>query len=383
MLDECGEVGAFRAGPRDVVVVSSADHAKTILVDQAEAFEKGPVVRTFARPVLGDGLIPVANARHRGRRKVVAHGFGPRSLAAYGDVMSDVSERAIAGFGEVIDVVAETTRLTLRIVGRTLFSVDLGEEQPELSEAFAIVLRWVTSQISSPIPTPLFLNGPARRAVGRLDETIYALIDRRRRDGGGDDLLSRLVEARDDDGRPLPDRQIRDEAMNLFLAGHETSANALAWTVDLLLRNREVFDRLRDEPALADRVFEESLRLYPPVHSLGRQSTRAVELGPYLLPRSSIVIVSPLLMHRRASYFPDPDRFDPDRPRPFPKYAYLPFGTGPRACLGATFAAMEARIFLEKLARLDLSLVDDTPNEPEMLVTLRPRRPILARVRRR
>lgn len=408
MLDECGEVGAFTLGPREVVVVASAELARAVLVDQADAFEKGPVVRRFARPVLGDGLIPVANARHRERRKIVAQGFGPRALDAYAHVMADVAAQTVSAWedGAVIDVGEEMARLALRVVGRTLFSVDLGPEQPELSEAFGVVLRWVTSQIDRPIPLPLSFpvagHPRVRRALATLNDAMYALV-RERRAHARDDLLGLMVRARDEAGRGLTDEQLRDEAMNLFLAGHETSANALTWTLDLLMRNRSAHSRVADEaravlgervPTADDvpklsftgRVFEEALRLYPPVHSLGRQAARAVQIGQWALRKGVIVIVSPLLMHRRAQYFDRPEAFEPDRfvDARAPKFAYLPFGAGPRACLGGQFATLEAVIAISTIARaVDLHLLDVTPNAPELLVTLRPSRPVRARVARR
>lgn len=187
--------------------------------------------------------------------------------------------------------------------------------------------------------------------------------------------------------------------MNLFLAGHETTANALTWALHLLLLDRGAARRLRDEservgdaatPDIVDRapyavrVFHEAMRLFPPVHSLGRVSTRPVHIGAHVLPAGAIVIVSPLLMHRRAAYFEDPDRFDPDRfARPPPRYAYLPFGAGPRGCVGAQLATIEAAIVLSTIART-VELEGRAPDriEPEMLVTLRPKQPVLARVHR-
>ncbi|MGZ3477142.1 MAG: cytochrome P450 [Polyangiales bacterium] len=372
VLAECGDVGAFTIGPRAVTVIASAELARQVLVDDADAYEKGPVVRTFSRPILGDGLISIDNARHREHRRIVAPAFGPKALAGYAKVMAEVAEETVSSWedGATIDVGEEMTRLALRVVGRTLFSVDLGREQPELSEAIATVQRWVTAQIKRPFPFPL--TPSVRAAIARLDAAIARLIAERRR-GGPDDLLAALVHTE------LGDRQIRDEAMTLFLAGHETSAGAMTWAIDLLMRHPDAW-------ALPfEHVFSETLRLYPSVHSLGRQASRSVRLGSFELPRGAIVIVSPFLMHRREAYFPRPDLFDPSRfaAPTFPKFSYLPFGAGPRACLGGQFATMEATTMLSAIARsVRLEPLDPSPNDVEMLVTLRPKREIRAKVTR-
>lgn len=371
MLAECGDVGAFTIGPRAVTVVASAELAREVLVDDADAYEKGPVVRSFSRPILGDGLISVENARHREHRRIVAPAFGPRALARYGAIMTELAEETVSSWEGVIDVGEEMNRFALRVVGRTLFSVDLGREQPELSEAIAIVQRWVTAQIKRPIPLPLGKH--VRAAIARLDAAIARLVAERR-SGGPEDLLASLVQA------GLDDRRIRDEAMTLFLAGHETSASALTWALDLLMRNPQHWT------SPPEQVFSETLRLYPSVHSLGRQASRPVRLGSFRLPRGAIVIVSPYLMHRREAYFPRPERFDPARftEPSFPKFSYLPFGAGPRACLGGQFATLEATTLLSVAARsVVLTSVDPSANDIEMLVTLRPRRAIRARVERR
>jgi cytochrome P450 len=373
VLAECGDVGAFTIGPRAVTVVASAELAREVLVDDADSYEKGPVVRTFSRPILGDGLISVENARHRENRRVVAPAFGPKALVRYGAIMSELAEETVSSWeeGATIDVGEEMNRFALRVVGRTLFSVDLGREQPELSEAIAIVQRWVTAQIKRPVPLPL--GKRVRDAIARLDASIARLIAERR-SGGPDDLLAALVQA------GLDDRRIRDEAMTLFLAGHETSASALTWSLDLLMRHPEHWS------SPPEQVFSETLRLYPSVHSLGRQASRPVRLGSFRLPRGAIVIVSPYLMHRREAYFPRPESFDPRRflEPSFPKFSYLPFGAGPRACLGGQFATMEATTLLSTVSRsVVLTNMDPSPNEIEMLVTLRPRRAIRARVERR
>ncbi len=413
MRDELGDVGAFHLGPRRVVVVSAPEPARLILADHADAFEKGPSVRIFARPILGEGLISAANQPHRRQRRLVQPPFAPRQVAAYVDAMTDDVDKARATWpdGGEIDLVEEMTHLSLRIIGRTLFSVDLVDEAAELREAIEIVQRHVTGLMRTLVPLPLSVPTPrnrrVRRAVDRLNETILRMIAERRSGERTDDLLSKLVFSRDsEDGGGFDDRQIRDEVMTLFVAGHETTAYALAWTWLLLCEHPAVYARLLGEVdrALAGRpprsqdldrlpwtqqVLKESLRLYPPVHSLGRVSTRALELGPFHLRRGSIVIVSQFLLHRRADLFPDPDAFDPERFSPareakLDRFAYLPFGAGPRVCIGNNFAFTESVLILARLAQtVRFELIPGQSIRPEMLVTLRPHPAVRVRVQAR
>ena len=422
---ECGEAGKFRLGTRDVLILSSAEHARTVLVEQADAFEKGPVVRLFARPILGDGLISCTNEAHKRQRRMLAPSFVPRRIARYAEAMASSAEAASAAWkdGERVDLVSEMLRLSMQIVGRTLFSIDLLGEARDLSEAMSIAMHHVSERIEAPLSLPLAVptrtNRRLRRAIKRLDETIYGMIAERRaenaadRDGilpEQDDVLSSLLEARDEEGgAPLSNVEIRDELMTLFVAGHETSAMSLAWAWYLLASNpnalahmhaeidRVLGDRLptyEDLPKLSYTlcVVKEALRLYPPVHSIGREAQRDVKLGPYRLARGAIVIVSPYLMHRREEYFADalafePERFAKDREEKVPRYAYLPFGAGPRVCAGGQFALVEAQIVLATMARrvsFELERETDAAGiEPQMLVTLRPERGIPALVRRR
>jgi cytochrome P450 len=275
------------------------------------------------------------------------------------------------------------TRLTLAIIGRLLFSVDLTDEAAELAEAFTTVLQHVTDQIHALVPLPLSLPTPnnlrVRRAIQRLRALLARLIEERRR-APAEDILSVLVHTRED-GQQLSDEELLDEATNLFVAGHETIANALSWTWALCLSHTDAYAKLGDE-AFALRAFKEAMRLYPPVHSLGRAPSRDVEIDGYAIAAGEPILVSTYLIHRR---FADPLRFDPDRFLPereaaLPKYSYLPFGAGPRVCIGAQLALLEGQLILSRLApRLRLELIPPISN-PEMLVTLRPEHGVRTRV---
>jgi cytochrome P450 len=295
------------------------------------------------------------------------------------------------------------TRLTLAIVGRTLFDADVEGEAREIGEALEVALESVNTLIfpfgslweRSPLPGPRRF----RRACERLDATIYRLIAERRAAGlEGDDLLSLLLRARDEDGDgdAMTDRQVRDEAMTLFLAGHETTANLLTWTWYLLSQAPEAEQRLHAEldavlggrlpsvddlPALRfmDRVIDESLRLYPPVWLFGRRALEDTELGGYPIPRGTVVSVSQWVTHHDQRWFPEPWRFDPDRWDPGetarrPPYSFFPFGGGTRICIGEGFARMEAKLVLATIAsrwRLRLAPGHQVGLRPR--ITLRPR----------
>jgi cytochrome P450 len=365
------------------------------------------------KPLLGNGLLTSEHEAWRRQRKLAAPAFQHRRIAAYAQAMAEQAERAQQGWadGAQIDVASEMMRLTLGIVGKTLFDADVGGEADQVRAALTTALHYVDAQTSTALPTPPNWPTPRnlrnRRAIARLDAIIYRLIAERRATGlDTGDLLSMLLQARDeDDGRGMSDRQVRDEAMTIFLAGHETTAVGLAWAWYLLAQNPHIYGRLREEatrvlagraPTYADleqlpyalQVFKEAMRLYPPAYVIGRYSIRDVDLGDQVLPAKTWVIISPYTLHRRNEYFPDPERFDPERftadnERRLPRYAYLPFGGGPRICIGNHFALMEGQIILAALAqRLTFDLLPGQQIRPRPLITLRPRDRIMMGVRR-
>ena len=411
---ECGDLGAFHLGPRPLVVVSSPELAHAVLVGQADAFEKGPTLTRLARPVIGAGLLSLPTAAHRARRRLVQPAFVAREVAAHLSSMASDASAALDRWpdGARIDLADEMMRLTLRLIGRALFSVDLADAAPELRHALEVLQRWVSGLLERLVPLPLWLPTPdnlrARRAIARLDAMIFGMVKERRAHATPHrDLLSLLVSSRADDGSGgLDDRQIRDEAMTLFVAGHETTAFALTWTLHLIAQHPHVQDRLAAEVdrVLGDRaptaddlprlpytlqVLKEGLRLYPPGHTIGRVARKGLRLGDHAIPAGTIVLVSPLLLHRRADLFAQPDAFDPDRFAPeaearLTRHAYLPFGLGARGCVGNHFALAESQLVLALIARrIRLSPDCTTHPQPEMMVTLRPSGPVLARITRR
>ena len=350
-------------------------------------------------PLLGDGLLLAEGEPHRRHRKLLAPAFAPKRLAAYGDIMIGETRHQLERWrpGQRIDIAKEMMEMTLAIAGRTMFGADVRGDAITVAHGIDLAMRAQVDNLRSPLRLgyewPLPRHRRMRRAVAMLDDIVYRLIaEGRARGTDRGDVLSILLLARDDeDGTGMTDRQIRDEVMTLLLAGHETTANALTWTWFELGRHPDVLVRLAAE--IGDReittdtvaelpwilaVIEEAMRLHPPVYMTGRQAVTDVVLGGHRLPPGAIVAVNIREIHRRADYYPAPEAFLPERMLPDakkgrPRHHYLPFGGGPRVCIGAHFALLEAQLALATMVqRARLRLVA-THAEPEPLVTLRPR----------
>jgi cytochrome P450 len=409
-----GDVSRFRFGLYDEYLLVHPEHIERVLVGEHQSFTKGRALAE-AKRILGEGLLTSEGQLHRRQRRLMQPLFVHDRIRAYGAEMVEAGERAAARWpgGSLFDAQAEMSRLTLGIVGRTLFDADIDAEAAEighaLTESIEMLNRFMLpfSGLLDRLPTATARR--LRRARARLDETIYALIAERRRNGGDhDDLLSLLLHAGDEEDRSarMSDEQVRDEAMTIFLAGHETTAVALTWTLYLLAQNLEVETRLHEElrrqldgrsPTVADlprlpyteQVLAESMRLYPPAWVIGRRARVDVDLDGYRIPAGAIVILSPFVTQRDARWYPEPLRFDPDRFTPDARahrarYAYFPFGGGPRVCIGESFARMEARLLLATLAqRLRFRLAPNQQVALQPRVTLRPRGGLAMTVNRR
>jgi cytochrome P450 len=398
-----------------VTMLSSAEMAHEVLVERAEDFVKGYGLSLFARPLLGNGLLTSEGSFHRRQRKMMAPAFVHKRIAEYAAVISQRTEAAQRGWahGETLDFSDAMMRLTLEIVGVTLFDAEIGAEADEIGAALTMAMKQAIGAINAPLPIPPAVPTPgnrrARRAVARLDETVFRMIRERRAQGTDHgDFLSMLLLAQDeDDGSVMTDQQVRDEAMNIFLAGHETTANALAWTFYLLAQHPLVRERLEREvdaalggrpPTLADlpaipyalQVFKEAMRLYPPAYVVARRALRDVTVGGHLIRKNDLAMINIIGMHHRPEYFPEPNRFHPDRFAPeaekqMPRHAYLPFGAGARVCIGNHFALLEGQLAVAALAqrvRLDLPAGSHRV-ETEPLITLRPKGGMPMRVTRR
>jgi cytochrome P450 len=385
-------------------LVNRPDCIESVLVTQNNNFEKSKDYRALRR-VLGNGLLTSEGEFWRRQRKLVQPAFHQVRIAAYAEVMVSYTERMLASWkdGEERDIHEAMMRLTLDIVAKTLFDTDVSREAEDVGAALQLLMSKFFRQAgfalllprSIPIPTTQQL----RRAVAQLDKVIYEII-RRRRAGPSTsgDLLSVLLQAQDDEGLRMTDRQLHDEIMTLFLAGHETTANALSWTWLLLGQHPEIEEKLVEElqrvlagraPAASDlprltytdMVLREAMRLYPPVWVIGRRALAPFCMGEYELPAETNVLMSQLITHRDGRYFPEPERFDPDRWGPsdprnlaLPRFAYFPFGGGPRVCVGAGFAMMEAVLLLATIAqKFRLTLVPGQNVKYLPSVTLRPK----------
>jgi cytochrome P450 len=396
-----GDIVSYRMGGEQMFFVNDPQHIKDILVTHNRSFMKGRGLQR-AKRLLGEGLLTSEGAVHLRQRRLMQPAFHRESVAGYGQTMVAYAERMRDGWvdGRTLDIAAEMNRLTLSVVGKTLFDADVESQAVEVGEALTGVMDtfWMMmlpfADAIERLPVPKLRR--ARMARVRLDQIIYRMIADRRasgRDHG--DLLSMLLEAQDeDDGGVMTDQQVRDEAMTIFLAGHETTANALTWLWYLVAGAPEVESRLHEEidrvlqgrrPTFADvgalpyveRVVTETMRLYPPAWIIGRRALVDYPIGSYVMPARSIIILSPYVLQRDSRYYAEPERFDPDRWTPefrarLPKFAYFPFGGGPRQCIGESFAWMELVLVTATIAqRWKLRLVPGHPVAPQPLVTLR------------
>jgi cytochrome P450 len=397
-----------------LVLLTHPQQVKDVLVTQQRNFRKGRGLER-ARKLLGDGLLTSEGETHLRQRRLIQPAFHRERIASYGTVMTDCAVRARDRWpdGGTVDVAEEMMRLTLGIVGLTLFAADVEAQARSVGEALTAVLNsfWTTmlpfADLLEKLPIGILKRG--RDARAELDRIIYGLIaERRARPGDRGDLLSMLLLAQDEEagGRGMSDAQVRDEAMTIFLAGHETTANALSWTWYLLGQSPDVEARLHEEvdrvlggrtPTIADipnltfveQVLTESMRLYPPAWVYERIALADDVVGGFRVPKGTIVGVAPYVMHRNPRLFPDPERFDPERfdkarAKERPKHAYLPFGGGPRTCIGNAFAMMEMQIVLAMMAqsfRFEVQPGFELELEPS--VTLRPKHGLPMRLARR
>jgi cytochrome P450 len=396
---EYGDLVYFRVANQHMYLVNHPDYVREILVNNQANFVKSRALQR-AKVLLGEGLLTSEGQQHLRQRRLVQPAFHRERLAGYASAMSQCAVRWRERWqpGGTLDISTEMPHLTLSIVAKTLFSADVESEASEIGAAMTTVLQMFSmlllpfAEYLEKLPLPHVRRFEKARA--RLDATIYGLI-RERRSSGQDtgDLLSMLLLAQDDDAR-MTDEQVRDEALTLFLAGHETTANALTWTWYLLSQNPEVERRLHEEidavldgraPELSDvpelryaeMVLSEALRLYPAAWAVGRKAKAAFELGGVEIPAESICILSPYLVQRDARWFPQPEKFDPERWTPEarearPKFAYYPFGGGARVCIGERFAWMEGVIVMAAIAqKWRLRLEPGQHVEPLPLITLR------------
>lgn len=396
-----GPVVSFQLAGDHLFFLGDPELIGEVLVDHDGVFKKDRVTRGLSL-LLGDGLLTSDGEPWRRQRKLIAPSLTRRHIERYAEAMVAATRAYAASVadGEVRDVHVDMTALTLEIVTRTLFGADLPGGHDRVGDLVDAVMRDFQEVVQTwrrfvPDWVPLAARRRMRRIAGELDHYIVDLIRQRRASGaGGDDLLSRLLAARDEEGSAMSDAQLRDELATLFVAGHETTANALTFALMLLAEHPEVADlvalevqeRLGGRPATAadwpalvrcDAVFKEAMRLYPPAHLIGREALREVELGPWTVPAGATVLISPWALHHDRRFFADPAAFRPWRwldpaIAELPRHVYMPFGGGPRICVGNHFAAMEGVLCLASIAQsLRFERLDRRPVRTQASITLR------------
>ena len=397
----------MKFGNRRFYLVHDPALIQDFLVTQSARFEKFPQVEPD-HGLFGRGLLTSEEPLHLRQRRLMQPAFHRERLQAYTAQMVASTQTLIAHWGEAteVDAAEGMNRLALDIVTRTLFSTAADHRAQEIAQELDIVLHslnrlvmpWGPLWLRSPLPS----SRRYRLALRRLNEIVHGfLVERRASNQSYPDLLGMLLDARDAaTGEAMSDRQIRDEVMTIFVAGHDTTANGLAWTLYLLARHPEIQDRVAgqvrsqlqgntpgfdDFPRLqaVEHVFAEALRMYPPVWILGRKALEPYEFGQFKVERGAVLLVCMAALHRSPAFFPEPDRFLPERwANPtWPRYAYLPFGAGARMCIGERFAWLEGVICLATLLqRYRFEPLDDTPAIPLGLLTLRPKHGLRLRI---
>lgn len=407
---EHGDIVGIRLAAWPAWLLNHPRLFEQVFVTHNRSFVKHRFFWRHVDALFGDGLLTAEGDFWLRQRRLAAPAFHRDRIAAYARVMVELADAMAASWrtGERLDMHDEMMELTLRIVVRTLFGVDAPEDVTRLGQAFSVAVAEIAARFRRPFRIPDAVPTPGnlryRRALGTLDGYITGVIAERRRDRNDrGDLLSMLLEAQDEDGTGMSDHQVRDEAVTLFLAGHETTAIALSWAWMLLSQHPEVDERLTMEldgalggrlPAPDDlprlpytqAVVKETLRLYPPAWVIGREAAVPCEIDGLPMATGTTVFMSPWVVQRDGRFYEAPDEFRPERwldgsAARLPKYAYLPFGAGPRLCIGNTFALTEAALVLATVARrFRPSLGDARGPAPFPSITLRPGAPMWMRL---
>jgi len=402
---EYGDIAHMPLLMQSRILANRPDLIEDLIVRQPQKFDKGPGLKDASRRLLGEGLLTSDGELWRRQRRLAQPAFHRQRIAEYAQVMVEQAQAHIRDWrvGDRRDMAAEMMELTLVIAVKTLFGIEFTEEAKRVGPAVTLLMRYQLQRLRSPVKIPMHWPTPrnrrAERAYQYLDSLVYGIIEerRRRREAGepeGHDVLSLLMNAMDEDGSRMTPKQLRDEVMTLFIAGHETTAVTLGWLWHLLAQHPQVEQRLAEElrsvlggrvPApddlarlpYLDAVIHEVLRLYPAAYVLQRTSLEPFDLGGYHFPVNTTVIMSQWIVHRDQRYFDAPEEFRPERwldglESRLPAYAYFPFGGGPRRCIGQMFALMETALIAATLAQ-KFQFVERPGMKviPEPLVTLR------------
>jgi cytochrome P450 len=407
-----GELAYFRLGPIRCVLVNRPEWIGRLLTKDNAHMRKPWDLRELS-VALGQGLLTSEGELWKRQRHLIQPAFRNERIRSYAATMTERAQAMLDGWrdGQSLDVEEEMSRVTLDIAARTLFGTDVRRDADVIREGLGVVMDEFVASVMGWVPIPPSWPTPgnlrSRRAVRRIDEVIYRMVDARRAKAErGDDLLSWLLEAAEQGEGELTDKQLRDELITLLMAGHETTALALSWTLVLLAQNPEIERKLLDElqqvlgdrrPAAGDeaslpytrQVVEEGMRLYPPAWAIGREASCDLDLDGHPIPKGTQIYFAQWVTHRDARFFPEPLRFDPDRWSPgrrkdIPRFAYFPFGGGPRVCIGMHFAMLEATLVLASIVqRYRVELDPEHPVELQPAITLRPKHGLRATVRAR
>ena len=405
-MQEYGDLICFRMGPKSLYLVNHPEHARHVLCDNEKNYRKG-IGLLEAKPLLGEGLLTSDGELWASQRRLLQTAFLEKRMEDFSDSIVNAAYATVEQWQnresneEVIDIAQEMVRLTMNVLGSTLFRIDLSADAADISRDLTLLTRWAMSRMTSlwkfPMLIPTTKNRRARAALDRLESLVEKMIREHRNDTANGSLFA-LMSARDSEkGSGTNEKKMRDEVMTLLLAGHETTAATLTWVWYLLSQHPEVNHRLHDEldrvlngrrPTLADlprltytkMIVSETLRLYPPVWLLPRKAINTDYLDQHLIPANSDVLVCVYTIHRHPRYWDEADSFDPQRFAPEKtadraSSAYLPFGLGPRTCLGSRFGLMEVLLAVATIAqRFNLRLATDQKVEAEASLTLHPRR---------
>ena len=389
------EIVHMRLGVADFYLLTSPDLVQEVLVTKQSNFIKGRYLQKTKR-VFGEGLLTSEGEFHHRERRLVQPAFHTKRLNEYAKIMTSYSQKTLENWhdGQILDIHLEMTKLTMSIVTRCLFGTDV--EPGQISKDLSSIIDYF-ARLSSPL-SGLYQKLPSNKkyaeSINRIDSLILELTKKRQDSRPNSDLLSMLLQAKDESGKNMSDSQIRDEVLILFAAGHETTANALTWTWYLLSQNPIVESKMSDEvssltqnPSYSDisklsyttNVFAESMRLYPPAWVLVREAVKDSEIGGYRIPKHAQVIMSQYVNHHDPRFFSNPEVFEPDRwtaefKKELHKFAYFPFGGGPRSCIGEPFAWMEGTLILATISK-NWKMLHVANHKVEMSprITLRPR----------
>ena len=405
-----GPLTTLRLFSRPFYLASSAELVQQGLVQRSRSMRKDDVFEIIRRG-LGNGLATSENPLWRRQRKLMAHAFTPSHVQRYGDKMVDAAIGTVEQWsnGQTVDLYETTAEIALEAVSSALFDVSVRREAQNVFRSMNAIGDFFVEAFVSPIPLPVWWPSPRNirfnRACKEMDSVLEGIVGQRRHDDEDrGDLLSTLIRTVGDDGERMSDRQVRDECMTMLVAGHETSGLAFMYTFYLLARHPEIERRVRQEIQtvlngrrvtasnlpllpLTTYAIKEALRLYPPAWMTARVLLERAQIGDYSLPEGSALIFSPWVTHRDPDVFENPEAFDPDRWSPerskgIPKFAFFPFGAGPRSCIGHHFATMELGLIVTTLLqRCSFELVSEEEVRLGVSVTLRPANAVEARVR--